>query len=388
MIAVEEARQLVLAEVGKPVTERVPLASAGGRYTAEHITAPYDHPLFDCSAVDGYAVGSLEEGDHRIVGSVAAGEFWSERLKPGEAVRIFTGATVPDGAIAVAMQEDVLRIGDQAQVEKPIASGSHIRRKGEQLRTGGRVIDAGIRLGAPAMGLLASVGVEQVAVAALPRVVMVITGNEFATTRPPEVGMIFNSNDVMLTAALARDGYPAVVFRADDDRVALREVLRSAASSAEVVITTGGASVGDHDLLAPVLADLGAQIHFHRVAQKPGKPMLFATLGNARIFGLPGNPRAVMVLYWEYVLPFLRAMQGAAHPGPLCERMPLAHNVEAKGQRTEFRAAKVQHGRATLLADEGSHMLRSLMDANALACLPATKQLLVAGDLVDIHWIT
>jgi molybdopterin molybdotransferase len=155
----------------------------------------------------------------------------------------------------------------------------------------------------------------------------------------------------------------------------------------DLVITTGGASVGEHDLMQVVLERAGAVVHFHGVTQKPGKPMLFATLSGKPVFGLPGNPRAVMILFWEFVLPFLRAIQGAEDPWLKSDRMPIAHAVRLKGERSEFRAAQVKGGQVTLLADEGSHMLRSLVEADALAYIPADVRQIATGDTVEVHYL-
>lgn len=170
-----------------------------------------------------------------------------------------------------------------------------------------------------------------------------------------------------------------------DDRVALAEALQRAARDFDLILTTGGVSVGDHDHVRPVLEALGAAVHFHKVAQKPGKPMLFAALNGTPVIGLPGNPRAVMVLFWAYVLPFLRAMQGASDPGLGMELLPIAQAVNLKGDRAEFRAARAEQGRVTLLADEGSHMLRGLVDANALVYFPATMRNVNTNDPVEVH---
>ncbi|MEZ4761124.1 MAG: molybdopterin-binding protein, partial [Flavobacteriales bacterium] len=158
-------------------------------------------------------------------------------------------------------------------------------------------------------------------------------------------------------------------------------------ADADLIITTGGVSVGDHDLVRSVLEDLGAEIVVHGVAQKPGKPMLFAMLDGVPVFGLPGNSRAVMVLFWEYVLPFLRKLMGAADPFLRSEHLPLAEGLTVKGNRTEFRAACVREGRVELLRDEGSHMLRSLVEAEALAVIPSDQRDLRPGDRVEVHYL-
>ena len=159
------------------------------------------------------------------------------------------------------------------------------------------------------------------------------------------------------------------------------------ALEADVIITTGGVSVGDHDRVENVLRSMGGTVHFHGVAQKPGKPMLFATLQGKPVFGLPGNPRAVMVLYWEYVLPFLRAMQGTEDPWLPQARLPLTHAVELKGDRAEFRAALLRNGQVMLLPDEGSHMLRSVSAASLLAFFPPEKRTWSEGEPIEVHFL-
>lgn len=389
MINVEEAKRLVMNVVTVRAGEYQLLDDAVGRVLAEDAIAPYDHPLFDSSAVDGYAIGD-PEGPWKLVGSVSAGEVFGRWLLKGECVRIFTGAHVPADSHAVVMQERC-RVNEGVLVidgDVP-TNGGNIRRKAEGSRAGDVLLRKGTRLDPVGVGLLASSGLEDVSVTIEPAVSIVRTGGEFIDGEELQPGRIFSSNEWMLIAAVRRAGFftEPEAFIANDTEAELRGALLQAVEEGDVVITTGGASVGDHDLMLPVLQKLGAVIHFHGVAQKPGKPMLFATLKGVPVFALPGNPRAVMILFWEYVLPFLRAMQGAADPWLKSERLPLTHPVELKGERAEFRAAQVRAGKVTLLADEGSHMLRSLVDADVLACFPADRRSFKAGDPVEIHYL-
>jgi len=389
MITVEEARVLLFSHVRSMGLRSVPLNEALGLFLAEHVCAPYPHPRFDNSAVDGYAFAFDPERSHwQVVGATSAGGVFPLSLEPGECVRIFTGAMLPRGADTVVMQEHVQRTGDVVtHADERLRKGGNVRRAGEQVQAGEEVLRIGQPLTAEAIGLLASVGVRDVVVANRPSVAVVVTGDEFADPDAPAEGTIFSSNDVMVQAAVQREGLSCEVWRCRDDREALSKVLAAAVREHHLVITTGGVSVGDHDHVRPVLDALGATIHFHKVAQKPGKPMLFATLDGTPVMGLPGNPRAVMILFWAYVLPYLRAMQGAAAPGLPVEHAPIAHTVLLKGDRAEFRAAKVTDGRVTLLADEGSHMLRTLVDADALVYFPATMRTVNVNDLVEIHRI-
>lgn len=389
MITVEEAKQTLIAQAHRLPVDRSALAMARGAFAAADVHATHDHPLFDCSAVDGYAFAFDAEVIERVVvGAVPAGQVFTGELKRDECVRIFTGAMVPASADTVVMQEFVQRHGDRiTHADAKLKPGGNVRKQGEQVRSGDRLLGAGSRLDAAAIGLLASCGVRALDVHRGPRVAVIVTGDEFSADVVPAPGRIFSSNDVMLWAALAEHGINAELLHATDEEDVLRASMQKAATTADLVITTGGASVGDHDLIKPVLERMGAVIHFHGVAQKPGKPMLFATLGETPIIALPGNPRAVLVLFWEYVLPFLRAMQGARDPWLRTERLPIAHPVTLKGDRAEFRAAQVKDGQVTLLADEGSHMLRNLVDADALAYFPATMRNVNTNELVEIHRI-
>lgn len=386
MIGVEEAKRRMMAAVRKLPAEPVALSDALGRFIAEEVIAPFDHPLFDCSAMDGYAF-ACGASQWRVVGEVTAGDAFPRALAAGECVRIFTGAMIPEGADTVVMQELVQQNGDQiTHTDVRLKRGGNVRYKGEQLRAGEVVLERGVTVDAAAIGLLASVGVREVRVAARPRVALLITGNEFADGATPPPGKIFGSNGVMLQSALRKEGIEAMVVHAGDDREALIAAWKELVQANDLIISTGGVSVGDHDLIPPTLKDLHADIRFHGVMQKPGKPMLLAMLGGTVVFGLPGNPRAVMVLFMEYVRPFLRAMQGCAAPWMRSDVLPVDRELRVKGERAEFRAAHVEGGKVRLLADEGSHMLRSITEANAIAFIPAEVREMKAGDPIEVHY--
>jgi molybdopterin molybdotransferase len=232
-----------------------------------------------------------------------------------------------------------------------------------------------------------SVGISRIPVHSAPRIAVVVTGGEFTSTEHPRPGRIFSSNDAMLVAALAGLGLECTMLHAPDEDEALHRVFRSAITDHDVVITTGGVSVGDHDRVRATLEDLGTRIVFHGVSQKPGKPMLFGRSEEKAVFGLPGNPRAVMVLFWEYVLPYLRALQGSSTPFLAKEDLPITAPVHVNGGRAEFRAAEVRRGEVTLLRDEGSHMLASLVRANALVYFPQGTQEVRSGERVEVHYL-
>ncbi|MEO8066511.1 MAG: molybdopterin molybdotransferase MoeA [Flavobacteriales bacterium] len=389
MISVEEARRILLQHVPACRSAFLFPDQVHGQHLVNDVYGQHPFPLFDMSAVDGYAVCG-DGPQWKVVGNVPAGATYDLSLSSGECVRIFTGAMVPEGTSAVIMQEYCGSDGDTAVHNgAPPAVGTNIRRKAESLRAGELLLRKGTRMGPASIGLLTSVGVQQVEVFAKPDVGVVRTGSEFMDEGALQAGRIFSSNEWMLAAALDAEGVfvESGLITVGDNSADLSDAIVAALEETDVLITTGGASVGDHDLVEPVLRALGAEIHFHGVAQKPGKPMLFATLMGKPVFALPGNPRAVMVLYWEYVLPFLHAMQGSPEPWLGGDRLPISHATTVKGNRAEFRAARVKGGQVTLLADEGSHMLRSLVDADALAYIPSAVRVLEAGDPIEVHYL-
>lgn len=387
MISVEEARRIIMEHVVRTEPDQVPLSEALQAFAAADVEAPYDHPLFDVSAVDGYAIAFNEQRNSwKLVGSVAAGEVYHGEIEAGECVRIFTGAAVPATLDTVVMQEFVTNAnGSISHSDGRLKRGSNVRLRAEQVKAGEVIMQKGDRITPVAIGLLASVGVPSVPVRFAPEVAVLVTGNEFNAQQHVLPGRIFSSNDSMLEGALRVAGCLAEVEHVPDDLTVLTDAILQAAQLNEMIITTGGASVGDHDLVHEAVLRVGGTVHFHGVAQKPGKPMLFATVNGRPFFGLPGNPRAVMILFWEYVLPYLRAMQGAHEPWLRCSEQPVDGAIEVKGDRSEFRAARVVNGRVKLLTDEGSHMLRSLVLANALVYLPAHRRTWKAGDLVEVH---
>ena len=386
MITVREARAILQRSVR--VMDAVPCAlpDALHRFAARDVLAPDAFPRFDMSAVDGYAVAA-GVGPWTCVGELAAGEVLGRQLATGQCARIFTGAQVPAGTVSVLMQEHCqVRAGVVHAMKGTPLAGGNIRRRAEGHDAGALLIPAGTRFDAAAIGLLAAAGAEAVLVAGRPRVNVVRTGGEFISPGMDHAGRIHGSNEVMLMAALPSAGASPghVPFTAPDDAGILRSVLCHALHDADLVITTGGASVGDHDLLRPALEALGAQVHFHGVAQKPGKPMLFATCDGVPVIGLPGNPRAVLVLFEVYVRPFLHAMQCATHPGPAEDLLPLAEALQRKGDRDEFRAARIHRGVVELPPDEGSHLLNGLVGTSALCHLEAHRTRLQPGEPVRV----
>lgn len=386
-LAEAQARLLALA-TPLPV-EHVDVAGALGRYLAEPLRARRTQPAFDLSAMDGYAMapGDLT-GPWRVVGESAAGHPSKVPAAPGEAIRISTGAIVPEGAGAIIVQEDLSRHGDRLVMigEAPSPEGKHIRRRGMDFASGGEVLAPGTRIGPAQLALAIAAGHNHVGVRRLPRLAVLDSGDELAAdceNCPPH--QIPASNGAML-AALAQ-AIPCRITPlgpVPDDLDALGRALEAAAS-ADVIITSGGASVGDHDLVRPALEAWGAELDFWRIAIKPGKPLLVARKGRQIVIGLPGNPVSSYVTAFLFLLPFLRALSGAAEalPTPITARLGVP--LGAVGSRQEFLRASWDGRTATPLRVQDSGALVSLASANVLIDRPSGSPAAAAGDEVPVY---
>lgn len=399
MMTEEEAlgRVLTTAGIGPVVT--VPLVEAVGRWAAVPVVATVALPGFDNSAMDGYAVHAEDCGQtHRwlsVVGERPAGRApgAGEELmvSPGRVVRVFTGALLPAGTAAVVMQEDVQEGGAAGTVRlvEPAVAGEFIRRRGADVGVGQKLVAAGDRLTPGRIGLLASQGLETVAVGARPRVRVLSTGDEVvAPGRPlPDAAALYNSNGPMLTAMACQAGAVAEAGHAGDDLDALTTVLAAALEISDVVVLAGGVSVGRHDYVRPALARLGWRPDVWRVAMKPGKPFLFAARGAQSVFGLPGNPVSAAVTFQVLVAPALRRWQRAAAadwPVPVVPAV-LAEALTNTGDRPHYVRGVLEPGgmfRAAGLQE--SHALFSLSRADALLRVPPETRW-EAGRAVRVH---
>lgn len=398
MISVEEARERVLAGIERLEAERVGLVEALGRVLAEDVVSDIDVAPFDNSAMDGYAVraddvaGAGEETPVRlaVVEHVPAGAFPARPVGPGEATRIMTGAPMPDGADAVVMVERTREEdgGSVAAILAPVKPGENVRRRGEDVRAGEVVLRAGEVIGPAAVGLLASVGCAEPLVHRKPRVAIVATGDELVdVTEKPGPGKIRNSNSCSLSAqVIAAGGEPHVLGVARDD-VASTETLLSRAPEFDLMVTTGGVSMGDHDVVKGVLERLG-EMDFWRVAMRPGAPQTHGRIGSTPFFGLPGNPTSAMVGFELFVRPVLRKMAGHTALDRPRHPVTLAHDVKKKPDRRYFLRARVERDgaggyRARLSGAQSSAMLTSMHRANALLVLPEGESHFAAGSVVE-----
>ena len=386
-LAEAQARLLAMAE---PLpAEEVPAQDALGRCLAAPLLARRTQPPADLSAMDGYAMRAGEAGPWRIVGESAAGHPFSGTLGPGEAVRISTGALMPQGAGAVLLQENAARDGGIVALNgEGEPSARHIRRAGFDFEEGDEILPAGIRIGPAQLALAISGGNAALPVRRRPKIAILDSGDELAAD-PARCGphQIPASNGAMIAGMV--QGLAGEILRLGpvaDDLGALASALGAAeAGAADVVVTSGGASVGDHDLIRPALEAWGAEISFWRVAIKPGKPLLVARKGPQWILGLPGNPVSGFVTAFLFLLPLLRALSGNANPLPQPLLLPLATALPAVGNRTEFQRAIAASDSVKPLDEQDSSALRSLAAANALILRPADAGPAEAGTLVPAY---
>ncbi|KQV48462.1 molybdenum cofactor biosynthesis protein MoaA [Pelomonas sp. Root1217] len=384
LIPLDEALAALLAQV-QPLAGRETLATSAavGRVLAADLISPVDVPPADNSAMDGYALRVADAGQllpvtQRIpAGSVPA------PLPPGEAARIFTGAHVPPGADTVVMQEFTELVGDKVSMTQPITAGANVRLRGEDVRAGAVLLPAGTRLDAVSVGLAATAGAAELTVTRRPRVALFSTGDELVMPGEPlPPGAIYNSNRFTLRALLESLGCEVIDLGIVPDRLdATRAALREAASQADVILTSGGVSVGEEDHLRPAVQAEG-QLDLWAIAIKPGKPFAYGRVGAAHFIGLPGNPVSSLVTFLVLVRPFLLKLQGAARLTPRGYRLAAGFDWPKPDKRREFLRVRLdEEGGLAMFSNQSSGVLTSAFWADGLLDNPA-GQAFKAGDAV------
>lgn len=393
----EEALARLLSAV-RPLEdlERVHLRAALGRVLAEPVTARFDVPAHTNSAMDGYAVASADLpasgiGELRVVGASFAGKPWHGALGSGEAVRIMTGAVMPDGADTVLIQERVEERDGRIRFMPGHKRGQHVRAAGEDLKTGEAVFAPGRRLSAADLGVIASLGVAEVAVWRRPRVAFFSTGDELRSLGDTlGLGEIYDSNRYTLHGMLTDLGVEVVDLGVvSDDPAALEHAFARAARAADAVITSGGVSVGEADYTREILGRLG-EVRFWKVAMKPGRPLAFGHIDGAWFFGLPGNPVSVMVTFYEFVRPALEKLMGTLPRQPWTVPARTTAALKKRPGRVEFQRgflARAADGTLTVTptGDQGSGILSSMSQANCFIVLPLETAAVDAGAAVEVQ---
>lgn len=375
-------------------SELSPLARAKDRILAKALVAPCDSPPFSCASMDGYAIHATDLASRRplpVVGNARAGIPFTRPLTPGGCIRILTGAPVPEAAAAVVPQEEVRREGESIVLERALWSGEFIRSRGDDFRVGDTLLPAGRRLSAADLGLLATCGRFEIEVIRQPRVAVITSGDEL---RPAwqrlGPGQIHESNRSLLKALLQDLGVDTLdLGNCADDPRELGSLLEEAATTADAIVSAGGASVGDADHLIEAAAAKG-QVEFWKVAIKPGKPFAFGRIGSCWLFGLPGNPVAVAVTFRQLVRPILLRLAGAEAVGVLRLRAKNLHPIEKLAGRLEYQRGNCWRDESgelvvTALPRQESHQLRSLAIANCLIVLPAAATTIQRGEPVEIE---
>ena len=389
LLTVEEAQAAILERSLPLGGETIAVERAAGRVTAEAVLARVDLPPFASSAMDGFAVRAVDSpGVLTVVARIAAGSPAERALGPGEAMGISTGGVVPDGADAVVPIEVVTDRGDTVEVPDAVTAGAHVRPRGGDVRRGDAVVSAGVRLGPAQVGAIAAAGVPELSCARRPRVAVLSTGSELvAPGTPLAPGQVYEANTLMLATALAAAGadverLPPVA----DDEGAHRDAIARGLES-DVLVTSGGVSVGPYDLVRRIEAELGVEEVFWQVAVKPGKPVAFGLRGRTLVFGLPGNPVSSLVGCELLVKPALRALQGSADPLPLFERGRIAVELRRNASRDELVRARISvDGDVAVLeplSGQESHMIVRAAAADALVHVARGDGVIDAGAAVS-----
>jgi len=386
VITVDEALARVF-ELSRPMpVERVPLAEASGRMLAETVSAKRDQPPFAGSAMDGYAMRDTEVkpgAQLRVIGESAAGKRFDGQVGKGQAVRIFTGAPVPDGADRVVIQEDTIRDADRITLLAKLDAGTHIRAAGADFRAGSE-LTAPRRLRPPDLALLAAMNIAEVPVARRPVVALIATGDELVMPGEiPGPDQIIASNSFGLKAMVEDAGGHARMLPIARDNAAGLRTAFELAHGADLIVTIGGASVGDHDLVAPVAEELGMKRSFYKIAMRPGKPLMAGNLRGAAMLGLPGNPVSSIVCGHVFMLPLLRAMLGLGKHAAPRKRAALAIDLGKNGPREHYMRARLTDGGIAPSERQDSALLSILNEADALLVRPVGDPPRRAGELLD-----
>lgn len=387
MISVKEAKDLISQHITALNPISIDLEKASGHILAAEVYAKYDIPAFSQSSMDGYAIKFADhEQELILIGEMAAGTATNITIQNGQTSRIFTGAPLPEGADTVVMQEKITRTDEKITLQDSnLKLGLNVRDKGSEIKAGALAMEKGNLLSPAAIGFLAGIGINKVSVYPTPKISIIVTGKELQQPgKTLEFGQVYESNSYSLSAALKQEGIEQiVVYEADDDLEILKKVLQTAIESSDVVLLTGGVSVGDYDFVIEAAAHCGIKQVFHKVKQKPGKPLFFGTKDHKLIFGLPGNPSSVLSCYYNYVLPSVKALSHKSN-SVIEVQAALTHPYTKAAGLTHFLKGKYENGLVTPLSAQESYRLSSFAQANCLICLDETQEHLKKSDTLTV----
>jgi len=390
MITVDEAKNIIRQQDFERKTGDVRVVDAVDHILAEDVQALIDIPAFNQSSMDGYAFafdGWIPTEELTVTAEVRAGEQMKLSIEKGEAARVFTGAAVPVGADTVVMQEMVEVDNSRLTImDNMVAKGNHVRLRGAEIKEGERALQKGDYLSPAAIGFLSAIGVTQVTVFLPPRVAIIITGDELQIPGNKLVqGQVYEASSFMLSAVLKQMGIKEIsIHNAKDTLDDTVEILMNALDSADVVLLTGGVSVGDYDFVVSATEWCGIEQLFHRIKQRPGKPLFFGRKGNQPVFGLPGNPSSVLTCFYEYVWPVLRELTGKTNE-LVSLKVPLKNAYAKTNQLKQFLKGVYQHNQVDVLNAQESFRLYSFAKANCLVMLDEEMRSYEENELVEIH---
>ena len=392
MISVTEAKKIINNAVEPLDAEKVSLHDGWDTVVAEDVIAVRDIPAYAQSSMDGYAFAfsDFQKQPHlAIAGEAAAGNRNELKLQPGTASRIFTGAAVPAGADTVVMQEKVsVSNGHLTINDETLLKGNNVRVKGSEVRQGDIALPKGSYVSAATVGFLAGIGVTHIAVHPKPRVIIIVTGNELTTPGDPlQHGEVYESNSYALTTALGQFHItPQQIIRVEDNAEILTQAIQGALSKCDMLLLTGGVSVGEYDFVTGAAAECDVTTLFHKVRQRPGKPLFFGMKEKKVVFGLPGNPSSVLTCFYEYVIPAVRKMSNGRQEVKIAN-VPLGAPFNKNIPFTQFLKGHYNGTVATPLAAQESYKMNSFAMANCLIVLEESDRECLKGDLKEIHLI-
>jgi len=387
MICVEEAKKLISENISPLKSMLKPLEESSEHILAQDVFGVYDIPAFRQSSMDGYAI-IFNDKDKEIdlVGEMAAGTANQFTLKSGETSRIFTGAPLPEGADTVVMQEKTTENNNKISFnDEKLVLSANVRQVGSEIRSGELAMQKGDLLTPAALAFLAGIGISEVEVYPMPKVAIILTGNELQQPGfPINFGQVYESNSYSLSAALKKESIHDIeILKAEDTLEKLTEVLKSALENNDIVLLTGGVSVGDYDFVIKAAGDCGVKQIFHKVKQKPGKPLFFGKQKDKVIFGLPGNPSSVLNCYYNYVVPAVKMLSNKQN-SILEISAELTHNYTKPKGLTHFLKGNYKDGKATPLGAQESYRLSSFAQANCLIQLKEEQENFSSGEIVNV----
>lgn len=387
MIDVNTALQTIQNTTNSLPSIILPLSEALGYYLSEDIFSPIDMPPFDNSAMDGYAINEWDTSTYTVITEIQAGVDASNiDLEPGQAARIFTGAMVPNSATTVIRQESTTRESDQMTITEDFKSGANIRKRAEQISSGNIALKKGTALNAAAIGFLGMLGIQKVNVHRKPIIKLLVTGNELVEAgQSLQPGQIYESNAVTIISALAELGFNATSIRIKDDKEVTIKMVGELLQECDVLLTSGGISVGEYDFIGTAMEENGIKTGFYKIKQKPGKPLFYGYNESCHVFALPGNPASALTCTYIYVYPALQQLIGCSTLHLEKRSLELSDPIIKRAGLTHYLKGSIDGDKVAPLNHQSSSMLDSFAASNCLIIAPEEAEEISAGTIVSVY---